>query len=181
MEQRRYLARGFTLIEGLVVLAVLAVLISLTLPNLRRTMARGKLLTPVRDVERLVSVARLKAVNSRQPVTMTFTVGEKQDSVAVSGTRMSGLEQSYVLPVGIRFRRPPSESGPAVPSPVVLAPTGSLEGNVDPAVYFGDERGNFIRLTFSRATGQIRREKLLPGETSVWQGPTQEGKWVWLY
>jgi len=179
MKQRRHLARGFTLIEGLVVLAVLAVLISLTLPNLRRTMARGKLLTPVRDVERLVSVGRLKAVNSRQSVTMTFTVGESQDSVAVSGTRMSGLEQNYQLPLGIRFRRP--DSGSPVPSPVVLTPTGSVEGNADPVVYFGDERGNFIRLTFSRATGQIRREKLLPGETSVWQGPTQEGKWVWLY
>ncbi|NWF99731.1 MAG: prepilin-type N-terminal cleavage/methylation domain-containing protein [Thermoanaerobaculaceae bacterium] len=189
MRRTRSSAAGYTLIEGLVVLAIIGILAAWVVPNFRHSMIRSKLTTPVRDIERLSSVARLQALNAQRPFGMAFLVLGGGESGAVrifedadgDGTfdQEERVVQSYELPPGVRFASP--LPGPAVPAAIVFAPGGALVGTADPSVYVGDLRGNHMRLVFNHITGQVRREMFVPGSTNEWLGPSREGEWTWLY
>lgn len=171
-------------------LAIIGILAAWAVPNFRQSMIRSKLTTPVRDVERLSSVARLQAVNAQRHFGMAFLAFDGGDKGAVKifedangdGVFDSDTEkvlQTYELPLGVRFHHP--SGGTAFPSTVVFVPGGALLGTTDPRIYLGDMRGNHVRLVLNHVTGQVRREKHVPGSTDDWIGPSREGEWTWLY
>jgi prepilin-type N-terminal cleavage/methylation domain-containing protein len=224
MHDSRSSSLGMTLIEVMVVLAIIALTLTIALPNLRMYNVRSRLIGPARDIENLAAVARLQAVNNRGFGVLAFHVAGASDefsraefaganaavvfldhnpSNAVDPTDGNGqwdasssepIVSVYPLPIEIAFKRPGGGDpvinaswtlgSPAVTTSdrIVFGPTGAMAQarGADPIAFVGDGLGNFIRLRFSYITGQVVREKNVPG-TNTWLGDVVRGKWVWAY
>ena len=65
--RRRRSEGGFTLTEMMVVVAIIALIVGISIPNLRRSAVRAELLSEVKMVQQSLAVARIFAIkNSRQ-------------------------------------------------------------------------------------------------------------------
>lgn len=199
MATDRWSTRGITLIEALVVLAVLAIAMAVAIPNMRAYSVKSKFLTPVKDTEKVLSMARLQAVNSQRAVVVAFMKNDAvwdewpsesftgKDSVIAfldndgSGTFTTGddIVETYVFPPSMDYKRP----GGAEPLPVArltYSSGGALAGGANAEVYFGDNLGNYIRVVFVGATGHVRRQ-MYDEAASNWMSQADEAKWPWRY
>jgi prepilin-type N-terminal cleavage/methylation domain-containing protein len=79
MNTHRTTQRGFTLVELLVVVAIMAVLLGLTIPAFQGTGRGGKLRTAVFQVNSHMNLARQMAITTRQNVYVVF-----QDNVVAT-------------------------------------------------------------------------------------------------
>lgn len=71
--ERKIKASGFTLIEIVVVLTILAVLAAATVPTFRGLQAERKAREPVAELLRLAKAARLRAMKERRPYQVAIT------------------------------------------------------------------------------------------------------------
>jgi Tfp pilus assembly protein FimT len=201
MNERRA-SRGFTLVELVAILGLVGVVLLIALPNLQQMQTRNRLLTPLRDIERLTSLARLQAVNHSSHAVVAFL----QDNVSTSDfasqsyDRRAGvvtfldannndtwdagetISGRYELPSAAKFLRPGGAT-PTIDAPgarVVYSASGNLTTATPPAVYLGDGQGNFVRLLWNPTTGQVERQMYSPA-TSSWLGVGKEAQWPWAY
>ncbi len=80
LKMRHY--SGFSLVELLVTIAVLAIVVSLAAPTLRETILNNRLTTQINEVSGLVSMARSEASKLRSSV---VTLCASEDSTSCSG------------------------------------------------------------------------------------------------
>jgi prepilin-type N-terminal cleavage/methylation domain-containing protein len=192
--------RGVSLVEILVVLGIIAVAALIALPNLQQAQVRNRLNSPVRDLERLASVARFQAINRGSQAVMALlsdavsdefagqSFSQKNGAVIFLDLDNSGTWSStepmagrYTVSRPVSYKRP--GGGDAIDAPgdrVVFVATGAIAGSGDRTLYLGDEHGNHVRLVFNGVTGQVRREMNVPG-TSQWLGVGREQDWRWIY
>ena len=195
-------ARGFTLVEMMVVLALIFLIVGISLPNLRRSIVRSDILGEVKKVQTAVMFSRIHAVkNSRQVALKILDDDAEQDGANLvawvddngdgSATGEEILKQwkaghnvgniITLAPDGAAsldlFGLAGSELG------VVFLPNGTAITNVNGdvgigtgAVVIGDSKFNDIRLTINAGAGTIIQEMWDPTE-SEW---TTEMKW-WRY
>lgn len=195
-------ARGFTLVEMMVVLVLIFLIVGISLPNLRRSIVRSDILGEVKKVQTAVMFSRIHAVkNSRQVALKILDDDAEQDGANLvawvddngdgSATGEEILKQWKVghnvgniitlAPDGAAsldlFGLAGSELG------VVFLPNGTAITNVNGdvgigtgAVVIGDSKFNDIRLTINAGAGTIIQEMWDPTE-SEW---TTEMKW-WRY
>lgn len=71
LQPRRARFRGFTLVESLVVVAVLGVVLLIGIPGLQGIYKRWRLVGEARQVAQLMRLARLQAIRHAQPVCIT--------------------------------------------------------------------------------------------------------------
>jgi len=200
MVRDRRSARGITLIEALVVLAILSIAMAVAIPNFRAYSVKSKLLTPVRDVEHVLAMARLQAVNAQRPAVVAFMKStanwdewptevftgkdsivafQDNDGNSAFGTGDRVLD-AYVLPTSVKYRRP----GGAEPLPtarIAYGAGGGLAVGANAEVYFGDDLSNFVRIVLSGAGGHVRRQMYDPAGAGKWLSRDDEGKWPWRY
>lgn len=67
---------GFTLIEMLVVVAIIGMVLVVTIPALRRSMVRAELLGEVHMLQGAVSVSRINAIKQNRQVALRFLVDD---------------------------------------------------------------------------------------------------------
>lgn len=180
--------RGFTLIEMVVVVAMIGLLLAVAIPNLRRSMVRAELLGNVKVVRQAVAVARIHAVKNSRRVALkilndatleagplvvawvdddldeVFDAGEDEvgswriDSTIFLGPDMTDGNRSLHLLSG-------TERG------VVLLPTGTAITHGDSigvgqgAVVISDYKLNQVRLTIQAGAGTVIEEMWDPSET----------------
>ena len=72
MRSFNYRERGFTLIEILVVLAIIAVIVTFTVPNLEPVLKGSKLKQAADDLERALANAQQVALTQNHPVEVRF-------------------------------------------------------------------------------------------------------------
>ncbi len=83
---------GFTLLELMVVLAVLALLVSLALPGLRPPSGRVALITTARDLAQSAAQARAAALNTGRIVAMDINLRNRTMRIAGAGEEGAGQE-----------------------------------------------------------------------------------------
>ncbi|MDB4306138.1 type II secretion system GspH family protein [bacterium] len=185
--------RGFTLVEMVVVVAMIGLLLAVAIPNLRRSMVRAELLGNVKVVRQAVAVARIHAVkNSRRvalkilndatpeagPLVVAWVddnlnealdAGEDEvgswriDSTIFLGPDMTDNNRS--------LHKLALGAGPELG--VVFLPTGTAITHGDSigvgqgAVVISDYKLNQVRLTIQAGAGTVIEEMLNPGD-STW-------------
>ncbi len=78
--------RGFTLLELLLVVAILAILVAVATPPIAATLARRSVSGATAGFEGLLRRARATAIQTRLPATITFATGVATVTVVRSGT-----------------------------------------------------------------------------------------------
>lgn len=92
--------RGFTAIEGLVVILIVAVLAAVALPNLRSFIANSQSKAASQDVVADMTLARSEAIKRNLPVTVTANEGNWAKGWAVSADGTT-LRTRAALPDGV--------------------------------------------------------------------------------
>jgi prepilin-type N-terminal cleavage/methylation domain-containing protein len=105
--------RGFTLIELMMVLVLVAILLGIGGPSFQASLQRNRMLSTVNDMAAALSFARAEAVIRTQPVAMCPTT----DSAACAGT---SWETGYLVFV---------DNGGPPPTPTGTPLNGVLDGN----------------------------------------------------
>lgn len=183
--------RGFSLMELLVVLALVTVIVAVTVPNLRRSRIRAEMLEQVNMCKQAVAVARIEAVKGRQQVVLGFVgtalytaeggelrafVDADGDEVYDAGERILNTWQvSDAVEVRLDGTNPLRDLGGAGsdrgmvirPDGVVLA--GTAAAPVGQGAYrLQDQFGNVIRLTHFSGAGSVQAEMLVPATANTW-------------
>ena len=179
---------GFTLIEILVVLAILGILLTFGLPALDRTMHRGRLEGMAREAATLMQIARFESIKKSVPARVAFdyttdSIYAYADLDEADGPVYNPAVDrdlgSFSLPQGVHFWAA-EDSGPEQSYALDQFDDGNIcpgscpaggwaefksDGSAtkNGAVRLGDERGNFLEVrVVTYATGRIEIGKWDP-------------------
>ena len=206
--RRQGLRPGFTVIEMILVVAIIGIMATIGVPNLLRVIHRAKLEGIARETTVLMQRARSEAVRLNVPtvVRADLTRGEVVAFVDVDGPtildapdmlfnpvagephRTTDFELGrFILPNQILFQAPTAD--PDGPIQGFTAAGGEFVAVFDPngsirdigAVRFADQRGNFLEVRVTpAATARVQMRKW-DSDVSDWQTRNQGDKpWVWL-
>lgn len=134
-------SEGFTLVELIVVLAILAGLAALVAPSFSRTVASARLRTAASDVRSTFARARALAVASARERSAVFDLSRGEFGVDNEAARLlpEAIRLEAVLPGGdrrdrgsVRFRFFPDGGGEAAEISVTAQDGGALRVTVDP-------------------------------------------------
>lgn len=197
---------GFSLVELLVVIALIGLLALWGVPALLNTLNRARLVGASREVATLLQVARLEAIkkgglngNLRNQVSVVFydlgnrtlevLLDETADATFNPATRVGGL---YTLPNGVNLQAP-GEAIEGASSVIGWDDQGNADDYRGPtflsdgsalragAFRLADTRGNFleVRVDFP-ATGKVVIQKWFGGSaTDWWENGEADHKWQW--
>jgi len=138
-------ARGFTMIEVLVVLVLAGLLAAISTPFIERIIRHERLRSSVREVYSIVLAARMQAVKRNAQVIVKFdlanrTVYSWADNLPYNYTQDVGEDtlSIYQVPAWIYFRQAPNGAGVNSPSAVAFDTYNGNSGLVDMIVFRGD-------------------------------------------
>ena len=169
---------GFTLTEMMVVVAIIALIVGVSIPNLRRSAVRAELLGEVKMVQQSLAVARIYAIKNSRQVALQLLPEDAfvadYEIFAWVDTNANGLrdadeEQVGRWPLGLTILIGPDESdsdhslhglaGTALG--IVFLPTGiaiahgNNIGTGRGAVVVKDQYENTIRLRMQAGSGSV--------------------------
>jgi general secretion pathway protein H len=134
-------SQGFTLVELLVVLAILAVVTALATPSFSRTLASARLRTAASDVRTSLARGRALAVSAAKERTVAFDLSRGEFGVDNETARVlpGTIRLGAVLPGeerrergSVRVRFFPDGSGDEAEISVTAEDGGTLRVTVDP-------------------------------------------------
>jgi prepilin-type N-terminal cleavage/methylation domain-containing protein len=192
-KRRGSLARGFTVLELLIVLVLASILMLFGLPALFNFIQRSKLEGFARETALLIQAARFNAIKnsgSQSVVKLDLVNGQViscQDNDLNGKCDATDIELGrYTLPNKISFGGPPDglpftglTLDPAGGSAniAILKADGSIQASG--AFRFGDVRQNYLEVQIS-PQGTARVEVLKWDGTSAYRSQGENGKaWIW--
>ena len=147
-------SRALTLVELLVVLGIIGLIVSVSVPGLAGYARRMRAKTSLRQVVGLVSLARSQAVSSHEPHAVVVDPARREIRV-VNMTTGESLEQVVRLPSSSEIAIEVGGS-PSAQTRFVFRPTGSLEGRTVSLALTDQERRHTVTVT--AATGAVSVE-----------------------
>jgi type IV fimbrial biogenesis protein FimT len=162
---RRSRARGFTLIELMVALAVAALLFAIGVPMLRDVTLGSRLSASANDLLASVQLARSEAIKRNQAVTLCASA----DGVACAG--VGGWEQGWIVVDGaanVLQRQPAQAAGYRMTQaggtlPLTFQPIGIGASPTTITVCRFDPLGSHERVLAVRASGTAQVTKTTAG------------------
>ena len=151
--------QGFTLLELIIVVVVIALVLTVSYPSLSRGSAAIKLRSTGRDVLNTFRYAREKAVTEQ--VGMRVTVDREKQELVLSDDLGDGSRR-YALPEGVKIQRMIQGGTEVAEGPMVVRflPNGSAE---DAEVFLQSKTGAYLRVVTDPITGGARVDQG-PGE-----------------
>lgn len=178
--------RGVTLLEALVVIAIIGLALTVTIPNLQRARVRAVMLGEVNQVAEAIAVARISAIRRGEQVVITVPPGAGTTLVAIADSDGDGIFEAgdeelrrwllsgriTVTGDAVNPLRSVTVAGSARPSVQIRADGIVLASPANDGTGFGravfsDVSGNQVRLTVNSGTGTVQKEMRIP-ETSSW-------------
>ncbi|MDH3744596.1 MAG: prepilin-type N-terminal cleavage/methylation domain-containing protein [Acidobacteriota bacterium] len=170
-------SRGFSLLEALVVVAVIGILMAAAGPELYRLINKSRVMTAVDCSAILLRKARLRAVkyNVLGSVEMEVSGGQRK----LTGNADRKLKSECTLPEQIQTWGVTGFDNLDRPEPAGMALFRGDGSAVEAGAFqFNDVRGNSLRVAIDpAATGRVQITKL---EGATWHR-ADEGKrpWIW--
>jgi len=187
------LAKGFTLLELLVVLALASILMLFGLPALYNFIQRSKLEGIARETALLVQAARFNAIKNSGSQSVVKLDLASRAIVSCQDNDLNGKCDAtdpelgrYTLPSAISFGGPPNGLPTTGLSPDPAGGSANIailkaDGSIQTAGGFllGDIRQNYLEVQIS-PQGTARVEVLKWDGTSAYRAPGENGKpWTW--
>lgn len=198
-------ARGFTMIETLLVLVLLLILMTFAIPSLLGMVRQGKLRGAADETATLMRLARLEAIKRSCPaiVRILDAGGATPERVeAIVDCNGDGLQDAdkkslgtLPLPPRVHHLAPPDQAGKDSFKGFSVDPAGGDanvaifqgDGSIDEtgAFRFGDETGNFLEVRVApQATARIEVRKCLvcvnADDDRDWYANGKDGRaWTW--
>jgi prepilin-type N-terminal cleavage/methylation domain-containing protein len=149
---RRANERGFTLLEIIMVIVVIALAVSITYPSLSRGTASLQLRAAARGVLNTMRYAREKAITEQSE--MKIVVERETQKVTLADAYGEG-SRSYTLPMEIRIARMQLAGEDVVEGPLVIRflPNGSAE---NAGMILASEKAGLLRIVTDPITGGAR-------------------------
>ena len=184
---------GFTLVEVLVSLAVIALMATATVPTIRILLHRSQILGITRDTAAFMRLARLEAIRGSVTAQVRIDAGtgevfafvdEDGNGVFDDGERRLGYR---TLPAYVRFAAPPDVEGiDSVDGFEVVGNAGWVVFNADGsavragAFRFGDGRDNFLEVRAAPRTTARVELRMYDAGADAWYGAGEGGSsWDW--
>ncbi len=156
---KKFRDQGFTLVELIIVVVVIALVLAVSYPSLSRGSASIKLRAAGRDILSTFRYAREKAVTEQTG--MRVAVDREKQEVTLSDDLGDGSRR-YTLPRDIQIRRMLLGGIEVMEGPLIVRflPNGSAE---EAEVMLQSRTGSFLRIITDPITGGARVEQG-PGE-----------------
>jgi type II secretion system protein H len=149
--------QGFTLIEAMVVVALVAILAALAVPSFNSTIANQRVSSAAQELQTLLLFARAEAVYKRTETTVTATGQKWEAKVKASSQLLRETVVSDAVTV-----TPGSNDG------VVFDVTGAgkpASGNATYVLTFSATQASRVQCVRVTGAGLIRQERLAAGQT----------------
>jgi len=150
--------RAFTLVEMLVVLAIMAMIMAISVPFTSGFGKGLKIKTTARAIAGMMRVARSNAVTFRKNYSVAFDVKKSQYWIEDDSGRV--YEKKYTLPSSVKFEAKGDDKVDPVTfenDKVTFKSSGSIEG-LSGAVTITDKQGGSRIISVAATTGKITTE-----------------------
>jgi len=162
-DERRMTNDGFTLVELIIVLAIVTLVLGFSIPWFSQLSSGHRLKAAAREVSGVLQVARSYAISLGQRHDVVFEVtGSSSNASAgryyIEDASGAIVEKPFALPSGVSFAAPEGEGDPVTfeGDRISFSSTGAgLEGGT---VWVAGGRGQFSRVSVSEVTGQTKVE-----------------------
>lgn len=188
---------GFTLIESLVVVAVIGILVLISAPSFLKMMNRFKLTGTSRELMSLMQAARLESIKMNAPAQVNYDATsnsfiafvdlDRDNLLAAPPDRI--LPGRVPVPRKVEFWGPGDATANGVNAidgwdevPIRLGPVFSPDGSVDRVGAFRlkDSNNNFLEVRVETpAAGRMALRKYFPLETKFYRNGEAGKIWTW--
>lgn len=145
---------GFTLLEVIIVLAIITMFFAISVPLFSKFTETAKLDTTARSVTSALRTARSYAISNSSPYNVVFDITKSPNEYYISdGTNV--VDKAYKLPIGTKFRIIAGVTS------FTFTPTGALEDDThsEPSIEVAsNDDAEWRTITVERTTGRVKIE-----------------------
>jgi type II secretion system protein H len=177
--------RGITFLELMIVLVILSIVLTISMPSLRGTYQRGQLGSAAREIVALLRVARAEAIFREHPVEVRFDLAtsryrldllEEDETKPTRHTeaKRSQIEEIHYLPRDVSFAEISTEAEETekkTVAKVVFFPNGSATGA---SILLENVRGRKMKIELADATA-LPEAEYVRSTTETKDVPQAEG------